>query len=176
MNNATINADSSKVITNIGSLTQKRNKPGASSYSGNHTPYGVGSSQARGEDSPVGTSPALRPRVSNLAKPGSCSPVRESPTKMAAMRQQSREKPLKPYVQSGHAQPIKKEHYTQNNFQTSMTSDSQEMNSLLKSPNKTNMRQLPNLPSGSGKKGAVAGDHSAAMTTVVNPTSFVVQF
>ena len=50
------------------------------------------------------------------------------------------------------------------------------MNSLLKSPNKTNMRQLPNLPSGSAKKGAVAGDHSAAMTTVVNPTSFVVQF
>jgi len=30
LNNATINADSSKVITNIGSLTQKRNKPGAS--------------------------------------------------------------------------------------------------------------------------------------------------
>ena len=57
-----------------------------------------------------------------------------------------------------------------------MTSDSQEMNSLLKSPNKTNMRQLPNLQSGSAKKGAVAGDHSTAMTTVVNPTSFVVQF
>ena len=50
------------------------------------------------------------------------------------------------------------------------------MNSLLKSPNKTNMRQLPNFQSGSAKKGAVAGDHSATMTTVVNPTSFVVQF
>lgn len=59
-----------------------------------------------------------------------------------------------------------------------MISDSQEMNSLLKSPNKTNMRQLPNnLPSGSAnKKGAVTADHSAAMTHVVNPTSFVVQF
>ena len=57
-----------------------------------------------------------------------------------------------------------------------MTTDSQEMNSLLKSPLKNNMRQLPNIPSGSGKKGAVVVDHSAATSTVVNPTSFVVQF
>ena len=55
-----------------------------------------------------------------------------------------------------------------------MTTDSQEMMSLLKSPLKT--RQLPNIPSGSGKKGAVVVDHSAATSTVVNPTAFVVQF
>lgn len=97
LNNATITAESQKVITNISSLTQKRNKNGATSQSGNHTPYGVSTSQVRGEDSPVGTSPALRPRVLNVAKPGSCSPTRESPNKMAANRQKSREYPLKPY-------------------------------------------------------------------------------
>ena len=48
-----------------------------------------------------------------------------------------------------------------------MTADSREMNSLLKSPMKNNMRQLPNIPSGSGKKGAVIGDHSATAMTVV---------
>jgi hypothetical protein len=50
------------------------------------------------------------------------------------------------------------------------------MNSLLKSPLKNNMRQLPNIPSGSGKKGAVVGDHSATAMTVVQPTPFVVKF
>ena len=53
--------------------------------------------------------------------------------------------------------------------------DSQELNSLLKSPLKNNaMRQLPNIPSGSGKKGAVVIDHSVMTSTVViKPTPIV---